>query len=314
MRSYFYVMLSLAVWLAIYALPASADVADMRAEVSADSNLIHHYTFEGATDSERLADKVSGGADLSVIGYGTGSATIGAANGIKFTGVTFDDSTVSLTTYREGVNTTGGAGLSTVSDVALPTSLTVEAIIRPLDAYTGYDIGHAVMTHLGGQRGYFITSMDGGVDGDKLATVVGSSSAKTPTGSFTSGDWYYVANTYSVSGGNTTITSYMANITLGETTLTKVLDGYVSAGVYGTPAPLGVGLADLSKQYAGTAFEHCLAFNGQIDEVALYGTALGEAKIESHFEALKAVPEPGTLVLMAFGGLGLVVGYIWRKA
>ena len=312
MRLCFCAMLLPSVWLAIITVPAAADVAGLRTEVSATSNLIHHYTFEGATDSERLLDQVSGGDDLSVIAYGTGSATIGDATGISFANAAFDGSTDSLTTYREGNNFAGGAGLSTVSDITLPSTLTVEAVIRPLSA--PIDKGHAVMVTSagpGGERGYFIITQrtllaDEGNPAnynDSLNTLIGdgyttSDNNKVMEKPYYPGDWYYVVNTYSHSGGDTTITSYVANLTRGETTLTKVLNGEVASGNYGSSAPLGVGLADISK--SNPTGPYALAFSGQIDEVALYDTVLGQTTIESHFDALRSLGS-STQKIVTFG-------------
>ena len=47
-------------------------------------------------------------------------------------------------------------------------------------------------------------------------------------------------------------------------------------------------------------------FNGNIDEIAIYGRVLSEAEIMAHFQA--AVPEPAAALLMMLGGLGLVAG------
>ena len=288
---------------------ASADVAGLRNEVSGTGGLIHHYTFEGASDGERVVDKVSGGDDLSIIAYGTGSTTVDDPTGISFAGAAFDASTTSLTSYREGNNFAGGAGLSTVSEITLPASLTVEALIRPLSA--PIDKGHAVMAMSSGERGYFIiTQRNGSADDgnpnlydDSLNTLIGDGyttedNIKVLEKPYFPGDWYYVVNTYTHSGGDTTITSYVANLTRGETALTKVADGIVATGNYGASAPLGVGLADISK--VNPPGPYALAFNGQIDEVALYDTVVDETTLEGHYDALRAVAS-GTQTIVSFG-------------
>ena len=48
-------------------------------------------------------------------------------------------------------------------------------------------------------------------------------------------------------------------------------------------------------------------FDGTIDEVAIYARALSEDEVFAHYAA--AVPEPGTLALLAVAGLAAV----WRR-
>jgi hypothetical protein len=55
----------------------------------------------------------------------------------------------------------------------------------------------------------------------------------------------------------------------------------------------------------GNQTERNRPFNGLIDEIALYNYALSEERVREHYEALQAVPEPGTLALFAGGALVL---------
>ena len=45
-------------------------------------------------------------------------------------------------------------------------------------------------------------------------------------------------------------------------------------------------------------------FDGTLDEIALYNSALSALDVKQHYAA--AIPEPGTLTLLALGGLGLL--------
>jgi hypothetical protein len=54
-------------------------------------------------------------------------------------------------------------------------------------------------------------------------------------------------------------------------------------------------------------------FDGLIDEVALYSTALSDDRILAHFNAAAIVPEPSTLLIWSLlAGLGIGVGW-WRR-
>ena len=265
------------------AVPARAGVVEMRDLVSGESSLVHHYTFEGATNAARLHDK-AGGDDLSVLSYGTGSSTIGAANGISFGQAGFDASSTPLTPYNDGGGlSSGGAGTSTVSDMSLPTTMTVEILFRPLATPSGE--GYGVSTRQSAsQRGYYL--MEDAAN--RLPAVVGdnytqSDNNRTILSRFNPGDWYYMANTYQQSGGSTTITSYIANLSQRETRLNKMIDGQVASGTYGTSAPLGVGVADFTK--AGYGVQR--AYVGQIDEVAVYSAQLSQATLQSHLDGLR---------------------------
>ena len=283
----------------LMSVPAFGSVVDLRGIVSGEAALVHHYTFEGATDAERLLDKAAGGDDLSVVSYGTGSTTIGAANGISFTGPAWDGTTTTLTPYNDGGGiSSGGAGLSTVSNIGLPATMTVETIFRPMATPSGEGYGLSARP-TGGQRGYYLMEDAN----NRLPTVIGddyygADNNRTVLAYFRPGEWYYMVNTYDVSGGNTTINSHIANLSQGDTGLTKVLDGVVASGSYGTSAPLGVGLAD----WVGQSLQR--AYVGQIDEVAIYNAVLDQAAAQTHYTALRstAVAQPNLVGHWKFDG------------
>jgi hypothetical protein len=257
-------------------------VFDLQTLVSAEPSLSHYYTFEGMTTADRLKDKVAGGAGLSVVAYGTGSTTIGAANGVRFDGPSFDGQTTALMSYNNGLGMgSGGAGLSTVASIALPTTLTVEAIVRPLAA--PLEEGYGVSTRAAANnRGYFIAQPNGT---NNLITAIGdnyAASSRNLVTSYTPGQWYYVANTYTISGGNTTVNGYVANLSKREA-LTQVVNNVTVTGTYGASSPLAIGLADFTP--AGYSLQR--AFQGQLDEVALYNTALSQSTIAQHLQQLR---------------------------
>lgn len=137
-----------------------AGIVDLRGLVSSEAGLLHHYTFEGATNTARLADSSPGGAHLTVVSYGTGLPVVGVANGIRLDQPGWDGTGTTLTPFNDGLGfQSGGAGTSTVADIALPAAMTVEAIIRPLASPNG--VGYAVSTRAStNQRGYYLRQSD----------------------------------------------------------------------------------------------------------------------------------------------------------
>jgi hypothetical protein len=131
----------------------STDVARFRQRVAGASSLIHHYTFEGQNLAERLQDKVTaGGVNLQQMAYGSA----GDVDDIVYA-FGLDHSTTAISPQRLSAS---GAALASVANVSLPTSLTVEALIRPefieIDGGQGYGIMAGGPT--GSKRGYFLTN------------------------------------------------------------------------------------------------------------------------------------------------------------
>jgi len=261
---------------------ARADVVDLRNLVAGDASLIHHYTFEGATDTLRREDK-EGSADLSEVSYGTGPA-------ITYDAAGFDGTTKAVITTRNVGDTDNGRGLSTGSNISLPTALTVELLMRP-DAATlsgPTKNGYVAMTRAGGsQRGYYVFQGSySTTDSNDIATLIGSGydagHEQTLVETLTAGHWYYVANTYSVSGGNTTINTHIADLTAGDTTLTTATKGVT--GTHGSAAPLGIGIADFTLTSPTPPIQS--AFPGAIDEVAVYNSALNATTLQHHLVTL----------------------------
>lgn len=271
---------------------ASAKMVHFRNEVSAESSLIHHYTFEGVNATERQADK-KGTNNLVTHTAGSGSAaSIAYLPG-------FDGNSLAMQPHYIDVD--NGAGLQTSSGVALPNSgFTVELLISA-GATPGTDVGYAVSGPLFPTRAYPLLQREGDFkvaagganfsDGNALRDV---------TSGYNVNDWYYVAVTMQNSGANTLVNSYIASLTAGDTSLTQTLSNVVISGNYSTAAnTLGIGKFANSTQ----------PLNGLLDEVAIYDSVLGLATLNSHFDALIStppVPEPSSLLLLSLGSLVLV--------
>jgi len=268
---------------------ARAAITDLQNTVSANANLIRHYTFEGASDAERRQDK-KGSLDMSEVGGGT----------LTYAASGFDATTDAIDVAGKALNTTG-------TDMTFPTTLTVEALMRP-DGTTAQ--GYVVMAgDLEGsfRRGYFLYQGSPPTsDNNDITTTIGDNEAAdavTLVETLTAGHWYYVANTYSKSGTQTTINTHIADLTAGETTLTKVTK--TVTGIYPADAELSIGALDWS---GGAPLE---LFDGAIDEVALYGSVLDTATLQGHLDQI-LIPEPSTFSMAALGLLSLgLVG--WRR-
>jgi hypothetical protein len=262
----------------VWALPtpprALPRVREMRELVAKHPQLLHHYTFEGDRSlGEHLLDR-KGGVHLREVAFGAGSVPeIQYLSGL-------DASTTAFTPQRTGP-TSGGAALITAADIALPTRLTVECLVRP---FNSCGEGYAVCTRAGpDQRGYFVRKSG---RGQHLGTVIGN----RPHGSgigvrFVPGHWYYVATTCTHDGKQTSVNLFVANITAGQETLTHVGGhSFTVPGTYGTAAPLRIGMAMLPEQ------GDCYAFAGSIDEVAIYGDVLGQTELQQRLEVLVREP------------------------
>lgn len=115
-----------------------------------------------------------------------------------------------------------------------------------------------------------------------LSTRIGADN-DYPIAQLNIGHWYYVVNTYSVSGNQTVINSYFADLTEG-TALQHLIADLVASGTYGAGNSLGIGVlrqADAVMQYAQSAL---------IDEMVFYGSVLDGATISNHFAQLLQPP------------------------
>jgi hypothetical protein len=141
----------------------------------------------------------------------------------------------------------------------------------------------------GDQRSYALAVANTGSALQFIVNTTGASAGNTtysPAGYAlpAGGDWVHIVGVYVPS---TSITVYVNGAVVGTPQTT------------GVPAAIFAGTADLwiGRQFSATATN--VTFEGLIDEVAIYNTALSAERVAAHYNA--AVPEPAGVVLAIFG-------------
>ena len=105
--------------------------------------------------------------------------------------------------------------------------------------------------------------------------------------------WHHVVATGSTSAGELKL--YIDGVPVGTDPMDRNLTFNGTGGI-GTPT------LEIGRRNAGSTN----LFDGLIDEVAIYGTALDASTITGHYNA-GLVPEPGSLVLMGLGSLAMLM-------
>ncbi len=262
--------------------PRPGSAAGLRALVAEHPDLIHHYTFEGVTRREKLEDKRGGLGLVEVVMYGgDGDGELAYCGGV-------DATTSAIRPHRDPAQgKSAGVGLQSEARgdaqhearFIPPPAFTIELLVS-FDGFAGAaegQVGAAIATRAGERDcGFFLAAVDQGrlvhlMDRD--AEWVSSDVECAP------GDWYYVASTFRVGGGRTTVNTYVANVSRGETSLRHAVD---QREALGEPAagPLGVGKG-LAENGA-----HAYPWPGMLDEVAIYDKVLPRSTLEGHLRQL----------------------------
>lgn len=262
---------------------AAGSVAQLRAVVSRDPHLIHHYPFEGATAGERCRDR-RGDLHLSEVvmagGRGGGAVEYGLPG--------FDGTTTAVAPFRAPgrYGNTRGVSLQSQNSFQPPAAMTVELLLN--FARPGGDDANPIAVAVGTREnerrcGFFAVTVDQG----QLVHLLDGAAPWTETNlELIPGDWYYVASTFDVQGDRTRVNTYVANLSRRETTLGHVLRDQWAAG--GSPAASRLGIG---KGF-NDAVAHAYPWSGALDEVAIYDAVLDEATLDRHLEAVVGARHP----------------------
>jgi len=263
-------------------LPAAAapidPVAWLRRLAAGHPTLSHHYTFEGATPDERRGDK-RGNLQLSEVAIGGGPAE----GELRYAPAAFSTAGLAAQPFRAAQQGNQvGVGLQSESAFAPPAAMTVELLLR-FDA-TEQDregsIYAAVATRESCRRCAFLVAAKEQGEAVELVHLVDGHAPWISSGCFlVPGHWYYVASTFQTAGDRTTIDTYVADLTGGETTLSHVIRDQTAPG---SPGSSRLGIA--------TGFDGELApaypWSGALDEVAIYDAVLDRDTLAAHLQAL----------------------------
>jgi hypothetical protein len=282
-------IVSICVFLGV-ASHAFASVIALQNAQAANANIVYQYTFDGSTTAERLDQKISPNTpdmvQFTTSGYSPASSFVAG----------FDGSGIAVQTEAgtlSGGSRPTGAALKTNATITLTTSGTIEFIVK---AEILNDSGFALSGISGSgttsSRWYFF--QNGTAATDVARMTYGNNTPYTLIGgttgvAYNADDWYYVAQTWSITGGTVTLNAWVANLSDATPALTQTISGATATHQGGLTTLLRVGSLTDTANF----------FRGEVDAVAIYDTALSASTIQSNFNA---IPEP-----TVFGLLGITI-------
>lgn len=313
---------------------AQAAVSDLEALQDANPNLWHQYKFEGSDDTTRLIDTATTAATARVHlarTVGEGAVDVNMTPGDPLDDVAGLPEDITFENGADGglsqayrpsyvdaaTSATAGAALAGTNMQYPATGMTVEAIVKGDVKASPSDVNYIVMARPGGDRGYLLVQDDedlGRTAGGSFTTIFGNSFGnriETVEYEDTGADWYYLAATFDFTpAGSATVNTYYANLSAGGPLTQTGTDAALSADDAFENLVGNIGIGAFAVERTGDQTDGAEAvqefFQGAIDNVALYGAALSASDIGAHYTALR-IPEPGSLVLLALGGLALCV-------
>lgn len=297
-----FVSFGMSVAFALLVGSAFGSVADYNSFVQSHSDTIICYDFEGTTNTERQQNKANTASaslnDLIEITLKDGSGT-GNIEYIQG----FDGTSSALLPYHESSNYNIGKVLSTNNALPLTSTVSYEAIIRPTsirDDQNFYVVASWGDTNC---RAYFTIFDDDGLRaafGDSFSNSAYCVSSGGDSSSLV-GNWYYLAvsASYDSIANTTTMTTYGANLTAGDLSLSSSSKTVGGSFLSGNPFGIGAlgGLNSANCQDPASV---------DIDQVVFYDGVKNEAFFQANLDRIAVqVPEPSTIALLIAGGLAL---------
>lgn len=191
-------------------------------------------------------------------------AQFGSGGTIDFGGgsVGAEESTTAVLTRVDGSN---GKYLSGVFGSLLGTAVTIEGYFQP--GSTANYLGLVGLQSDSGSDWIAVGTDGSGQVAARGSTLPGGAGTAVTGAALTAGTWAHVAVTLTFSAGSTTIGLYVNGVSAGTTTI-------------------GFSPSSLTTLWVGRDRNIVSPFDGQIANVAVYGTALSAARIASHALAL----------------------------
>lgn len=295
-------LLSTTALLAIATPAVHAQVLALETAQAANANIQEQFTFEGTYNGTTgtgtwLDNSASATPDLS--------QTLFEPTRIADQ-VTGFDATTKAANFDAFATGGKGDGLTTgASSITFATSGTIEYLFQP-GTMTDNGTGRFMVTGdgAGGANDRFQFLVLYGDTVNEARMTLGANSQRVLIGgstgvSYNEGDWYYVAQTWNISGSNVTFNAWVGNLTLGGA-LTQTVTNQVNSFAGDTVAELELGnLANLANFFA----------DGGLDALAVYDAELSSATLQSHYGV---VPEPSAAFLL-LGALGGFVAFGSRR-
>lgn len=250
------------------------------------------YDFEGTDDAARLSQKAgSGTPSLTTFkqptSYANNVGFVPAFGGMGLAARTYGG------TLSSGSRPTGAA-MRTSQTINLSPQGTIIYRVKPISIN---DQGFAISgLGVGSTRWYFFHNSTSGGDAARM-TIGGEPSAVDLIGgstgvSYTANNWYHVAQTWSMADGQIALNAWVANLTAGDAALTKTVTNVQRAyTTMGTEFLLHLGCLTGPGNF----------FNGEIDAVTIYDSALSAVEIQNLFT--QSGSSPGVPYLLDSAGV-----------
>lgn len=252
-------------------LPRPGNSAALQFAALRENRVLRVFSFDASaggfwdriTSEPLLRTLLKGGGDLAALriepGWGMGAEAV---------------------RIHRGRSNAIGAALQTEAAFTPTSPMSLEAVFR-YDGNVSGDragaVGSLLATRENRDRASFFLAAAG--DGKLMHLFDARENWLVTDGRLEPGHWYYAAATFAEHRGGVEVSTWLADLSLGERRLRPVLRQGRTAGKM-TPGPLAIG-----KGF-DDAGAHAYAFPGAIDEIVLYNGIVGEDVFSEHLNLL----------------------------